>query len=87
MQEDPPEEPTEGFFHEPEPEDATDDEADAVVTRDEPPSPDEQHRLLLARCLELRLLRQSDGGWHPGIISHDLARSSRSSCVHLQDPI
>ena len=34
------------------------------VTRDEPPSPDEQHRLLLARCLELRLLRQSDGGWH-----------------------
>ena len=56
--EDPPEEPTEGFFHHPEPENATDVQADAVVARDEPPSPDEQHRLLLARCLELRLLRK-----------------------------
>ena len=85
--EDPPEEPAEGFFHELEPEDATDDEADAVTTRDEPPSLDEQHRLLLARCLELRLLRQSDGGWHPGIIGHDLALSSRSNCVHCKTQV
>ena len=60
------------------------DEADAVVTRDESPSPDEQHRLLLARCLELRLLRKSDGGWHPGIIGYDLALSSRSNCAHCK---
>ena len=37
------------FSHEPELEGATDEEADAVVTRDEPPSLDEQHRLWLAR--------------------------------------